>query len=417
MKFKMLMLSVLLLAFSLPVLAQDNAAVVMPEERMFTVGGWMDLIGFISRSDDIPKQDFENFQFSQADLNLYFNFTPHKDLACFTEIAYTYFPGTEKQYDATGNSYPVNNTALDFFSVQKEWGTIYIVRAFMEWHKFSFFQIRVGRMLTPFGIWSQDHGQTVITPIRPPTILAPTWPTDAVPQSVTGLEILGQVSLGQVSTWGNALFNYAAYVANDDTDLDSFGDSDEHWFKACGGYFNFKIPLSIVSLDFGMSYYQGKFIRLGYTNATGTDYYNNNNWHNNLLAHVRLGIAMHRYVELILQGEFMNVWSEVASVKWNPMLYSSGLPKDYTAYSLYALAEFKFFGIFSVYYMLDNQESESNTSYVNETLSHNVGITVWPYPMLALKFEYTRGHVIDADKAYVGEGWVDTVYIAMAMSF
>lgn len=139
MKIKVLIVSFLMLICSIPVLAQNEAALMIPEERMFTVGGWIDLMARMQFTDDIKAVNADNLSFGQADMNLYFKFNPHKDLECFTEIAYGYMPAATEQdlYNLANRSY-VNNTAKDFFSVEKEWGTIYIVRAYMEWHKYPF---------------------------------------------------------------------------------------------------------------------------------------------------------------------------------------------------------------------------------------------------------------------------------------
>ena len=88
-----------------------------------------------------------------------------------------------------------------------------IERAYLEWKPKDWFGIRLGRFLTPFGIWTEDHGSPVLIGVEYPQFmnynLVPIWQ-------------LGGVVFGSIPFGEDVRMEYAATVAN------SLGTRDEY---------------------------------------------------------------------------------------------------------------------------------------------------------------------------------------------
>ena len=98
-----------------------------------------------------------------------------------------------------------------------------IERAYMEWKPTDWLGLRVGRFLTPFGIWNEDHGSPVLIGVDYPQFMN----FGIVPIWQLGVEAFGSVGLGD-----DLRFDYALTVANsrgpedeykDLTDMKAFG--------------------------------------------------------------------------------------------------------------------------------------------------------------------------------------------------
>lgn len=416
MKVKIFLLLLFLFFSSVVIEAQDKPAGktdsgltdmsgAMPEENRFTVGGWMNFLAhkayFEDKNSIIAKSSGDRMEFFLNNINLYFNFNVSKDLLAFAEVRFLFAPGTKTVTDSSYNTSYFNNDDTDANGMRSQYGTTYIERAYMEWKTYPFARIRVGRMITPFGIWSQDHGAPVTTTVRLPFVTS-TQPSMGFPSTVTGLEALGSINLR------NIVFSYAAYVGNNETDLESMGDKDSN--KAYGGFTNFRIPFtSSITIDVGLSAYRGDTILLYNRSAAGVSTYYYNQTSTIGAGHVKLSVA-----SLPLDGEFIiqtEAYIQRVNEKDVSRMSSFGpivpiTSHDYTRKVYYIQTEYRMFGILTPYFRFDRLiNGDINNYLVNGLDDYNAGINIKPYPNLVLKFEF----------AYIKIDSADVIpYIAMA---
>jgi hypothetical protein len=137
--------------------------------------------------------------FVLGNINLYFDFHPAEDWSSLIEVRLTNYPG-----DATSLALdPANGTGDDTV----RWGGIVLERAYMQWQKHDTFGIRVGEILTPYGIWNVDHGSpTLIALERPEFVTAELWPAHQL-----GIEAFGRFDRLLPDPWQ---LEYHAYVSN-----------------------------------------------------------------------------------------------------------------------------------------------------------------------------------------------------------
>jgi hypothetical protein len=84
------------------------------------------------------------------------------------------------------------------------WGSIIIERAYLQWRYADLLQVRVGRFLTPFGIWNIDHGSPTLISLMLPNFEV----NEMIPIQLTGVEVLGATAVGDWTA------GYHAHVSN-----------------------------------------------------------------------------------------------------------------------------------------------------------------------------------------------------------
>jgi hypothetical protein len=137
--------------------------------------------------------------FVLGNINLYFDFHPAEDWSSLIEVRLTNYPG-----DAASLALdPANGTGDDTV----RWGGIVLERAYMQWQKHDTFGVRVGEILTPYGIWNVDHGSpTLIAIERPEFVTAELWPAHQL-----GIEAFGRFDRLLPDPWQ---LEYHGYVSN-----------------------------------------------------------------------------------------------------------------------------------------------------------------------------------------------------------
>lgn len=368
------------------------------EEPRFTVGGFMNLEGMKLDPDEDSPFFPKDFSFYLQNINLYFNFNVIKELSAFVEARFLFSP-SDGSITRTNN---YDNTVVDNQGDTYKWTTLYIERAYMEWKKFQAAKVRAGRMLTPYGIWSQDHGAPAVVSTRLPMYIVPAYVGNKIPGNVTGFELLGDLNFIK-----NIFINYAAYVANDDTDQDSNADREgSGGDKALGGLLNFKIiPADTLTIDIGGSGYNGRVTRAT-RNAEGfVDLdlltqkpvswvcYQENTF---ALAHLKLSITSLPFDGIfVLQTEFVKQWAKLDKDQNLAYTVFSFFqipdPEDYTTMSYYIQAEYHFYNFITPYIRYDYYEADNVAAYyAKSTVAYTAGINLKPYPQLILKAEYAR---------------------------
>lgn len=358
----------------------------------------------------------KNNEFMLNNVNLYFNFNVNKDLLFFTEIRFLFTPsGMTVPSSAPGTFEYVANETRDQSEYTFQYGSIFIERAYMEWKRFSFLRVRAGRYLTPYGIWSQDHGSPILTSVRLPALVSPPTVDLRIQPNMVGLEFLG--------TWDFSLFmlDYAAYIGNNDTEQNGFGDYGGE-MKSFGGFVNLNFPLGdTVNFEFGGSVYSGRHVRSISITSTGEHTYRAFNDNIFALTHVKLSIAsLPLKGELIFQGEFMYQWVEVDTNKVTPAALPPGftLVPKWEHWDTYGQVEYSMYNLITPYYRYNYTNINKNAHPLVKSLhAHTVGINVKPYTALVLKFEYNFYDYTVTDPAVQGDNDNHQILSSISLSF
>ena len=103
------------------------------------------------------------------------------------------------------------------------YGSVSIVRAHLDWVPRDWLGFRVGRWLTPYGIWNEEHAPTVLMGVYYPNLM--NW--DLVPASQMGAQIFGAIFPADMLQ-----LKYAVTLSNGRGPMDTVMDFDEN--KAVG---------------------------------------------------------------------------------------------------------------------------------------------------------------------------------------
>jgi hypothetical protein len=191
--------------------------------------------------------------FLMTSLNLFVQSQMTRSLGAIVELKFSYLPmaredeyeyvaklpgGAEMvqgEYVRTAPLYVDPSTSAFYAS-----GGVYMERAHFTYTPIDWFNVIVGRFLTPYGIWNIDHSPTTILPVLTPWMLI----RNAVPNSQTGLQVYGRAFFRY-----DLFLDYALTVSNGRHwfRLDTIQDFDEN--KALG----LKLRLSYESKDFSIS--------------------------------------------------------------------------------------------------------------------------------------------------------------------
>ncbi|MBD3241240.1 MAG: hypothetical protein GF331_11690, partial [Chitinivibrionales bacterium] len=210
---------VLLRRFPLLVILVYAALGAQEQAKKFDVHGFMD---FSLLKDIYPEQSMYYFigldddvKFKLDHVNLYFDFKPNSRLRGLTEIRVLTQPhgvgsapgliteiqsrnsmtGTDSMMvDTTAPEPPtstdVNDVASGGWLI---WGGLSIERAWLEVMFNQYCNLRIGKYITPVGIWNVDHGSPAITTVQAPYMFSylPLFPTSQLGFMVRGTAFLG----------------------------------------------------------------------------------------------------------------------------------------------------------------------------------------------------------------------------------
>lgn len=381
------------------------------EQSKFDMGGFIALNVITYDFKDDEKKSALSAQgwhdktpaFSQTNLNLYFMYNSQKNWIAFSEIMFTYGLSDDKyNYDHFADGYvtsePQTYTYTDEMLRTYDLGGIFIERAYIEYNQFEFARVRFGRFLTPYGIFSQDHGAPAVISVRPPMLVMP-YSTNGMPQNQTGLELLGNK---YISDFG---IEYAAYVSNGPSeDPNANGDN----VMCRGGFLNLIIPTlaDMIDIEFGGSVFQGKrtytlanYIDTGsFTADESQDIYTSEQRDLILAAHCKIAVNdMPLQGTLLLQAEYLKdkitdrkVLDRNYLVIFGEYLNKPAMDYDYTV--MYVQAEYQMYGWITPYFRYEQDKTSSDKApYNNDTTlqmdAYFIGINIKPIPNVSLKFE------------------------------
>ncbi len=189
-------------------------------QEMVTVGGYAD--GEYIMTD----KKGENNRFRVHHLSLFFKKQISEQWRFFSEIEYEDAP----KISGTDDGSAIKDTE----------GKVFVEVFTLEYYLNRYLNFRLGRFLTPGGIWNVDHYPPfVLTQDRPQHI------RKIFPQLQDGLQLLGSANMADVVT------DYILYVSNGQGNT-GHGDGNEN--KAVGTRLKFKLPY-LSRLEAGFSYY------------------------------------------------------------------------------------------------------------------------------------------------------------------
>ncbi|MBN2714724.1 MAG: hypothetical protein JXX14_02650 [Deltaproteobacteria bacterium] len=193
-------------------------------------------------------------------INLYFTSNVSGMLSTLVEVRFTFSPlgnnlslpavvYTNGQEPARIGEYSrVSTRVTEPLGRTLDLGGIYIERAHFDITPRDWFQIRLGRYLTPYGIWNEDHAPTVtLTGVMP-------WlqVLQYVPTAQTGVMIYGQIYPSD-----SIVLQYAVTLSNGRNPTESFYDMDDN--KAIGTRAKLTFSKNDFELALGGYGYFGKY--------------------------------------------------------------------------------------------------------------------------------------------------------------
>lgn len=186
--------------------------------------------------------------FASGSLNLYLAKNLTSRWRFLSEVRYLYAPNGS--LDQTTGKY-TNTAATDFTDFQRSvtWGGISIERAYIEYDLDEHLTIRVGRFLTPYGVWNIDHGSPAIIAAFRPFIIGERY----FPEHQTGIDLSGKTFVGEYH------IGYHATVSNGRSPTDANYDQDTD--LAYGGRLELEAPWA-GTVKLGISGYMGRYTGL-----------------------------------------------------------------------------------------------------------------------------------------------------------
>lgn len=211
-------------------LGQDSAGVAAEPSLKFYGFADFNALQYVELTPKWENTLAKELSFYVGRLNVYMEGDIAPGWKSLIEVRYMFIPngatimGTYT--DPIANTGRFNGIATDYSDSDRPiaWGSISIQRAYLE-HTFSnFLSVRVGRFLTPWGIWNVDHGSPVIIGPSKPYIIGDGF----FPDAQTGFDAFGSVPVGESTTLG-----YHLTLSNGGGPTEATQDRDNN--KAIGG--------------------------------------------------------------------------------------------------------------------------------------------------------------------------------------
>lgn len=187
----------------------------------------VDVSGYADAEYTLTDQKSENSKFRIRHLSLFFTKDIQKEWKLFTEVEFEDAPRIE------------SNTAAD--TVSRAQGTIFVEQMYIQYHPAINWDVRVGRFLTPAGVWSIYHYPPYV-----PTQTSPLLYKVIFPEVSDGVQLRNSFSLG------NSTIDTHLYLANGSGNP---GAADRNENKAVGARANLDV---LNGLSAGLSYYREK---------------------------------------------------------------------------------------------------------------------------------------------------------------
>jgi hypothetical protein len=233
-------------------------------ERLLRIYGFFDVT--FAKAWPVPETNVLSFglpteaSFVMGGVNVYLHSQMTRTLSAMVETRLTFLPnGYVEQRPATleldGQSVVVEDdyqrvdtTVSGPLSLAEyRTGGILIERAHLDWTPKDWFNVRVGRFLTNYGIWNIDHGSPTLIGVLPPAMVS----SQLVPSWQTGLELFGRYPLGR-----ELALDAVATLSNGRGPIDEWRDLDDD--MALSGRLRLSWDTPGTSLALGGFGYYGK---------------------------------------------------------------------------------------------------------------------------------------------------------------
>lgn len=178
-----------------------------------TLSRLVDVSGYADAEYSFTNQENENSKFRIRHLSLFFTKDIQKEWKVFTEIEFEDAPRIESD--------PATDT------VAKSQGTIFVEQMYIEYHPTAKWDVRIGRFLTPAGIWSIYHYPPYVPTQTAPLIYKVIFP-----------EVSDGVLLRNSFNVADSVLDTHLYVANG---TGNPGKTDRNQNKAAGARVNLDI--------------------------------------------------------------------------------------------------------------------------------------------------------------------------------
>lgn len=197
------------------------------KHNLAAISRLVNVSGYADAEYKFTNQQDENNGFRLRHLSLFFTKDIQKEWKLFTELEFEDAPRIE--------SNPNNDT------VSKSQGIIFLEQMYIQYHPSLDWDIRVGRFLTPAGIWWIYH--------YPPYVPTQTFP---LMYKVIFPEVLDGIQLRNSIPLKDSIIDTNVYIANGSGNS---GHMDRNENKSVGGRVNTNI---INGLSAGFSYFREK---------------------------------------------------------------------------------------------------------------------------------------------------------------
>jgi hypothetical protein len=344
-------------------------------------------------------------------LNVYMEANIAPEWKSLIEVRYMFIPngsGTPNPYvDPIGNAGRFDGIAPDYTELDRpvEWGGINIQRAYLEHSFTNFLSVRVGRFLTPWGIWNVDHGSPVIIGTAKPYVIGESF----FPEAQTGFDAFGSVSVG------DSTLSYHLTLSNGRGATEAFQDMDDN--KAIGGRLSLRM-YALGELTVGLSGYGGtvtdrrqqlnlQTMSLSYFNY---EHYREVSW----AADVRwLWKDLHFQTEAAVHDR---VWDDNARP-----ISGAGVQADVRRFGMYALLGYRLPWLNLMPYMIYSYYDTGSRAAFNGPASQ---VQVWSWglnirinPSIVFKVEYQRGSFLDPTPGTMFEDALQQLSSQLAWAF
>jgi len=205
------------------------------EEERLQIYGFAD---FTYRHLSFPDDSLWNLRlqnhgtFLLGNLNLYVRGNISNRWTSLAEVRFTFMPNGGQAVDVIIQDPPVHSEFRDDVDPADtvRVGGIIIERAWLQYRWSSYLKIRMGRWLTPYGIWNIDHGSPTVLGTRKPFIVG----SDFMPGAQTGIQLLGEYRKNDYR------LKYFATLSNGRGPTDEYRDLDGN--KALGASLKLETP-------------------------------------------------------------------------------------------------------------------------------------------------------------------------------
>ncbi len=234
------------------------------DEVNFRVYGFYDVTfvkNFFNKDQGYAYVMNDASSFLISNINLYFDSQLSQNLSSLLELRFSFLPlGSDEALfvEVDGMNIPEyeyerkDTGVYDFYTSENyQLNGVAVERVHLTYSPRQWFNVIIGRYLTPFGIWNVDHASTVYIPATIPYFHI----REMVPIAQTGLQVFGRVF-----PTDRFFIDYAVTLSNGRGPIESVVDLDEN--KGVGVRLRLNYEGDNTRVSLGSYGYYGKYTDL-----------------------------------------------------------------------------------------------------------------------------------------------------------